>query len=305
MSSISHEPSHLPDLKHLLQGPSFTGRTNKLQAEAQTSTHTNLSFVTMEGDRVSLSSRSEINTSIGTYTFQGFSERQGISRESQQFSTSIQENFNLLIEGDLNEQELADIQEFLKSSRQIVQELGGGDVEEAIKAANSLHSLDSLAQAALFTRKSTSVSLASQSTKLPVQEKADSHEALRGRSRSGLERLRSLENVFNKIRNAQKIFQLDPEQSVTRLPKLMSTIIDSLEQDKETPAPPPPIFRDIQKEFLESILESIKDVSRRRGEHDTLLKETTRETTVSPVIGQHTPDHTRGKIETMEETAQP
>ena len=305
MSSISQVLSQLPELKNLFQSPSFTASTNQIQAHVQTSTHTNFNFVTAEGDRVTLSNNSEANTSLGTYSFQGLTERQGISLQSQQFSKSIQQNFNLFIEGDLNEQELADIQKFLKSAKRIVQELGAGDIEKAAKTTASLSNLDSLAQAALFVRKSTSISLASQSTRLSLQEEAGTDKSTRASGSPRLKGTDTLDHMFNKIREAQETFHLNPEQLLIRLPKLATKIIDSLRQDKDISDPPTPIFKDIQKEFLESLLESIKEVSRQKEHNDTLPKDTKPATTVTPVIGKHIPDPSSSPAETIEETTKP
>jgi len=217
--------------------------------------------MTSEGDRVSLSSSSEVNTSFSGYTFQGFTKEQGIHYQHQQFSTSTQKNVNLLVDGDLNEQELADIHEFLQSAKNILQELGQGHTEEAAHAAVSLENLESLSQAALFIRQATSVSLSTQSTRVALQEGTGFNEYSRKRAQvNPPEQENPLEYILNKLRETQERIQLDPEQLATRLPTLVTTLIKSLENHPDSTDSPPTILEQIRKTFVESLLKSTKNV---------------------------------------------
>ena len=100
MSAISNAVSHFPDFQNLFKVPtSFTTQTNQLQARTHTSTSTNFNLVTAEGDRISLSTGTQVNTSFQSYTAQGLLEGQAVNFQSQQFSSSIQSDFQLLVEG--------------------------------------------------------------------------------------------------------------------------------------------------------------------------------------------------------------
>ncbi len=260
MSSISQAVNHFPNFQQLSQPASFTTSTNQLQFRSQTQASTNFSFVTAEGDRVTLSSGSKENTSLDTYTFQGFADGQAVSFQGQHFSSSIEEHFNLLVEGDLNEQEQADIQEFLTSAKTILQELREGNTEEATQAVASLGNLETLSQAALFVRHSTSVSVATQSTRVAVQDVPESDKGSTRRSHSEPAQGGTLARLLERIRNAQEQFHLDPEKLLERLPKLATRLVDSLKRDAdESQDSPPSILQQIQKEFLESILQSTRD----------------------------------------------
>ena len=126
MSSISNILSQFPDFQQVSSTTPFSVRTQQFQAQAQTSTTSNFSFTTAEGDRVSLSTGSASQFSFESYNFLGLAEGQAVNVRSQQLSTSEQSHFNLLIEGDLNEQELAEIQAFIDSSKSLLQELSAG-----------------------------------------------------------------------------------------------------------------------------------------------------------------------------------
>ena len=271
MSSISQIVSHLPSVQPLSQSPSFTANTNHIQARSQTLTNTSISFVTADGDRVSLSSGSQVNTSLDTYTFQGLADGQTTGFHSQEFSTSIQQNFQFLVEGDLNDQEQADIQEFLKSAKSIFQDLTRGNTEEATNTATSLGNLESLAQASLFVRQATSVSLATQSSSVAFQEGSGLNEASRRNAQSEPGKLSTIEQILEKIRAAQDKFQIDPEKLVNRLPALATAVLQSIEDDtSESTDSRPSILEQIQHAFFESILKSTKDSAPQQGSEETV-----------------------------------
>ena len=164
---------------------------------------------TSEGDRVSLSSTSEVNTSLDVYSFRGVKAGQAINIQGQQFSSSIQKNFQLLVEGDLNEQEQADIQEFLQSAKNILQELVGGNTEEASNAAAAFANLDTLSQASLFIRQSTTVSVASQSVSKGIGDQSRLVNGL-GKISSNPERVTTLEEVLERLRRDSRKSPIKP-----------------------------------------------------------------------------------------------
>ncbi|WP_454063279.1 hypothetical protein [Candidatus Nitrospira salsa] len=257
MSSVSQVGSHfLPAIQPNSLNSSFTSTSKQFHARSQSLNTANFTFVTSEGDRVSLSSASKVNTSLGTYSFQGLANDQVLNVQAQQFSSSTQKSFHLLVEGELNEQEQADIREFLKSANNILHELSHGNTEEATNVAASLEKLDTLSQAALFFRQTTSVSLTSQSTNIARQDGTRSNEYSRTKTQASSEHASPLERIIGKLREAQEHAQVDPEQLGNRLPTLVTTLIQSLKYDPdENIDTAPSMLEQIQKKFLESLLE--------------------------------------------------
>ena len=256
MSSISNILNQFPDFQQLSSNTPFAVRTQQFQAQAQTSTTSNFSFTTAEGDRVSLSSGSESKFSFESYNFQGLAEGQAVDFRSQQLSSSARSDFSLLIEGDLNEQELADIQAFLQSSKNILQNITAGNVEKATEATLSLSELDSLSSASLFFQQTTAVSLAFSSTELAAQGDAQGHASGRRRSIEGPRQGHKLEHIFDKIQKAQEQFQINPEKLTKRLPGFLTKLVETLEKPFSKEESPDSLFEKIRKEFFPSLLEA-------------------------------------------------
>jgi len=256
MSSISNILSQFPDFQQLSSNTPFAVRTQQFQAQAQTSTTSNFSFTTAEGDRVSLSSDSESHFSFESYNFQGLAEGQAVDFRSQQLSTSARSDFSLLIEGDLNKQELADIQAFIQSSQSLLQDIVGGNVENATETGLSLSELDSLSSASLFFQKTTAVSLAFSSTELAVQGDAQGHASQRRGSNEGPGHRPTIGHLFDKIRRAQEQFQIDPEKLAKRLPTLLTKLVEKLEKPLSNDESSESLFEHIRKELFPSLLEA-------------------------------------------------
>ena len=273
MTSISNLPSQFPDFHQLFSNTPFAVKTQQFQAQAQTSTRSNFSFLTAEGDRVSLSAGSEINASFGTYTFQRLAEGQAVNLRSQELSTSVRSDFNLLIEGDLNEQEQTDIQAFLQSAKSILQEITAGNVENAAEAALSLGDLDSLSSAALFFRQETAVSLEARSTQLAVQGNETSNESRRRGFNVGPEEGHTIENIFDKIRKAQEKFQIEPDTLSKRLPTLLTKLVETLGKPLSKEESPQSLFKQIRKELFPSLLQATQNLTTEEVTSEELAEE--------------------------------
>lgn len=259
MSSIANILSQFPHFQDFSSNAPLSVKTQQFQAQAKTSTSTHLNFVTAEGDRVSLSTSSAISASLGTYSFQGLAEGQAVTLQSQQFRTSTRSDFNLVIDGDLNEQEREDIKAFLNTVQALLQELKTGNGEGAEEAALSLGELDSLASASLFYQQETTVSLEARSTQVVTQGDRFSQNA-RGRGlNAGPGNNQAIGNFFDNIQQAQGTFQIDPAQLSKRIPAFLNTLARTLEKPFSQAESPRTIFDRIQEEFLKALLQAKKE----------------------------------------------
>ena len=261
MPSISNILSQLPDFHQLSSNTPFAVKTQQFQAQAQTSTTSNFSFTTAEGDRVSLSGGSESNFSFESYNFLGLAEGQAVDFRSQQLSTSVRSDFNLLIEGDLNEQEQADIQAFLQSAKGILQEVAAGNVENATETAISLSELESLSSASLFFQQTTAVSLAFSSTEFAVQENAHANDSRRGGFNEGSRQGHKITHILDKILKAQENFQIEPEKLAKRLPRLLTKLVETLEKSSTKEEAPQSLFEQIRRELFPSLLQATQNLT--------------------------------------------
>ena len=256
MSSISNILNQYPDFQPLSSNTPVGFKTQQFQARAETSTSSQLSFLTAEGDRVSISAGSESRFSFDSYTAQGFAEGQAFDIRNQESSSSLRSDFSLLVEGDLNEQELADIEAFIQTAENLFNNLRSGNAGEAAETALSLSNLETLSTAALFYRQETTVSVAARTTALAAQGNGTSQPS-QGRG-SAIGQGPSIENFVERIRKAQEQFQIDPESLATRVPTLLSALVDSLSRSDSEEDASPSLLDQIREEFLKSLLQDTR-----------------------------------------------
>jgi hypothetical protein len=283
MASISNISNQLPNFQSLSSATPFAVKTQQVQAKAQTSNALDLSFLTAEGDRVSLSTRSETNASFSTYNLQGFAEGQAVDFRGQESRSSIRSDFSLLVEGDLNEQELADIASFLQTSQNILQDFLSGNVEQAAETALSLGDLDALSSASLFFRQETTVSLESRLTQFAGQGRSPANELGEAGIPAESGQAGLLDELFAQIRQAQENFQIEPDALSQRIPTFLTQLIDTLGKPFSQDNTALSSFDEIRKEFLQSLLETAKNLTTEDESPQELTAEATDQNLGSPV----------------------
>jgi len=273
MSSILNIFSQFPDFQQVSSTTPFAVRTQQFQAQAQTSTTSNFSFTTAEGDRVSLSTGSESQFSFDSYNFLGLAKGQAVEVRHQELSTSVQSDFSLLIEGDLNEQELADIQAFVQSTKGLLQGIGSEKIENGTEAALSLNELDSLSSASLFFQQTTAVSLAFSSTEFSTQGDTQPNDSRQRGPHEGRGHGHTIEHLFEKIQKSQDKFQIDPDKLVKQLPRLLTKLVETLGKPVFNEESPESLFEKIRIELFPSLLQATQNLTTEEETPEELTKE--------------------------------
>jgi hypothetical protein len=149
MNSIpdTSSPGMLQDRENL-QNAQFSGHARKQSVNAYERLDTGLTIKTREGDIVTLSSNSfselnsfEYNSRGEIHTDSGSAR---ISQHIREITLTTGEQFSFSVQGDLNEQELADIEAIVRGVDGIVAEVAEGDMEEAVEKAMSMGNYSSV-----------------------------------------------------------------------------------------------------------------------------------------------------------------
>jgi hypothetical protein len=131
---------------------------------------TQLTIVTDEGDRVTLSLHTALAASSATYSFRGAGEGGAVAVDAAARQRSVSREASLVVEGDLSEDELHDIRRLIHDARGVAKRFLRGDVAGALKRAARIDGGDSLAGFALSVQRTetvTSVAAAIQRAALP------------------------------------------------------------------------------------------------------------------------------------------
>jgi hypothetical protein len=116
--------------------------------QAETHTSADITLVTAEGDKVTLSTDAVLQAAYTRYDAHGRLRGYGLERHAETFQLASANDISLHIEGDLNDAERADIQQALGTFEQFAADFFDGKEDEAphqifnLGNLNTLHSID-------------------------------------------------------------------------------------------------------------------------------------------------------------------
>jgi len=153
-----------------LQNSQFSSHSRRQSVNAYESLDTGLTIKTREGDIVTLSSNSFSQLDAFEYNSRGEiqtdSANARASQHTREITLSTGEQFSFSVQGDLNEQELADIEAIVKGIDSIAAEVAQGDMGQAVEKAMSMGNYASVSMysAEISHQRSYSVSEETRST---------------------------------------------------------------------------------------------------------------------------------------------
>jgi hypothetical protein len=105
---------------------------------------TDLTIITDEGDTVTLSMASAMETNAGIHGEATYGDGRIAANQSVMFESSRSRSLSIEIDGDLNEAELEDIREAVSTIGAMIDDFFSGDLKEMAKEAELLKELDSI-----------------------------------------------------------------------------------------------------------------------------------------------------------------
>jgi hypothetical protein len=123
------------------------------RVSADQSTSTELTIVTAEGDRVTLSGTTTAHLGYAGYSHLGASKGGAVAVQGEAATAAVSQQVQLTVQGDLSDQERADIEK-------LVGLLAQGDVKGALEQAQQGGDLGSLAGFSLSVDQSTRIQVA-------------------------------------------------------------------------------------------------------------------------------------------------
>jgi len=118
------------------------------QVQADTRTSADITLVTAEGDKVTLSTDAVVQAAYTRYDARSRLRGYGLERHAENLQTASANAISLQIEGDLNDAERADIQQALDTFEKFATDFFHGEIDEPptqvfdLGNLNTLHSID-------------------------------------------------------------------------------------------------------------------------------------------------------------------
>ncbi|MFH2045187.1 MAG: hypothetical protein ABIK92_08565 [Pseudomonadota bacterium] len=104
-----------------------------------------ITILTAEGDKVTISANSQSTSQYTTYNGFARVNNMSLNLQGKSISTDSSSEFSMLVEGDLNKQEVKDIQKAMKAIDKIMQSTLSGNLKNAMAMVNKVGNLESIA----------------------------------------------------------------------------------------------------------------------------------------------------------------
>jgi hypothetical protein len=105
-------------------------RFNAFRKETQ-----DITITTEEGDKITISALGTFRADYMAFDYSGSLTRQAAAAETEKMNVSSKHAFSMTVEGDLNEEEQADIEKVLSRLDEIMTDLVSGDLESVMSVA--------------------------------------------------------------------------------------------------------------------------------------------------------------------------
>lgn len=146
MEAITNSLFHNNSLANLLAQTTQGGLNPQYSVNTRTKAKAELEITTAEGDRVTLFSQSKTGTAYASYDSQGKLTGAESADTAEMYQIVSTNKVAISVEGNLNEEELADIQRLLQSVEDIFMDFlsDDGSIEENLASSLSLDSMKTL-----------------------------------------------------------------------------------------------------------------------------------------------------------------
>ncbi|MFH2059342.1 MAG: hypothetical protein ABIJ59_10635 [Pseudomonadota bacterium] len=150
MSNISSQfsPAGFSSRQNALSDAQFSSYIRQQSVTAQESMNAGLTIKTREGDIVTLTSNSYAQLDAYSYNSKGIIETdQGatvVKQNHREITLTSGDSFSFSVVGDLNEDELKDIEAIVKDIDEIISQMAKGDMDDAVAKAMTMGGYDSV-----------------------------------------------------------------------------------------------------------------------------------------------------------------
>lgn len=241
-----------------LQEASYASRSRQLSAYEEL--NAGLTIQTREGDVVTLTSSSFTGFNASSYTSQGVLESDSgtamVTRHSREITLTSGEAFSFSVQGDLSEEELADIENIIKGIDGIISEVADGDMDDAVAKALSMGSYDSISMYSADISYARAYSMTQETTSSGAWSDGDTTAGSSGsKGWQG-----TLDSVFDKM--AQLLEKQEEkllEKSQQPLDALFRHHIRNREENQENQSSETAVLERMRERLEQMIAEMIKD----------------------------------------------
>jgi len=218
-------------------------KLNRASVDVQASA--GISLVTADGDKVTLNASSSLQASLQTYDYLGRTQGQTVGARGKEFQLSTSSGYALTVEGTLDDEELADINDLLSTLSAVSQDFVAGKSQDALQHLTQLDDLGSIAsfEASFnYTRRITAVAAREISASAQAEGNPEANPA------SATTAAQPIDSFINQLRRVAE--QLDADNNFEIIPQRFTRLFKNLAHQLALDAHDEKLAERIQSEHL-------------------------------------------------------
>lgn len=200
MNSVNN--SHSPR-RETYNSPETFESTNLRRSALDLRTSAGISIVTADGDKVTLSANSSIQARLQSYDYQGRIQGQTIAVHGEEFALSNSSGLALTVDGELDQDELADINKLIDALASASNDFFAGKIDAGLEQLAQLDDMDSIAgfdAAFSYSREISTLSTSQVSSLAPAQTGARPNSAAPAQ-------IKSVDSFMEQLAQAAKLLE--------------------------------------------------------------------------------------------------
>ena len=232
MNTICCPPLHSPDTGALGRFQILESSQTRLNTRA----NADISLITADGDRVTLSGSSALRATHTTYDYLGRLQGQAVVAHGEKFQISTNSEFTVAVQGELDQKELADIKKLFYAIQTTAADLFSGESDKFPAAFRELglDSIESFEAVLSYSREASveqksSITSAGQAPTASATERTSTDKPSKSKSTDWF--LEKLAQVARRLEDDEKNFDKLPQRFIQLFKKLAHNLtLDEHEQ---------------------------------------------------------------------------
>ena len=228
-----------------------TNRSNLIDRKSA-----DIDLVTAEGDKVTISLDSLYEESYSSYNSRGYTNGMITQTQMQTFHSLSNREMSITVEGDLNQEELADIQQVLGKIESLANDFFSGEIDEAVAQAVQFDDMGSIVNLQANLDHSYGMSVEQQYMAQTMNTPEEPPEAIIKDTNSITgDSVRTLVDEMTRAVGESKV---KPEKMAKALPKFIDRLFDKHLVEDDPHGPKRGLAKFIKSKFFDALPEEMR-----------------------------------------------
>lgn len=220
-----------PELNSFLSPDGYHGVTQAGFLSASSRKNTDISLVTAEGDKVTISTKSFLQAEFVGYDYRGRLNGSETSLSGRSLQVSAENSFAISVEGDLSKEELADIKTLIAKIEKLGADFFAQPLENSFRKTLELGNLDSIADFTADLRYEQQLTIARVAKEEIAAPLTSSTAPSAPQIDASVISAESVKDFIKKLLDEVKKAQIDQETAAEHLPQFLAKLFKKLAKD--------------------------------------------------------------------------